>query len=75
MKKIILIILVYFVQLSNLNTNEPKLEEIIRNLNNPWSLSFVTDKDILISEKSGSLLKIDLTTSLLRTVDGSILFP
>jgi aldose sugar dehydrogenase len=60
MKKIILIILVYFVQLSNLNTNEPKLEEIIRNLNNPWSLSFVTDKDILISEKSGSLLKINI---------------
>ena len=61
MKKIIFIILVYFVQLSNLSSNEPKLEEIITGLKNPWSLSFVTDKDILISEKSGNLLKINLT--------------
>ena len=61
MKKIIFIILVYFVQLSNLSSNEPKLEEIITGLKNPWSLSFVTDKDILISEKSGNLLKINLS--------------
>ena len=60
MKKIILIIFIYFVKFSNLSSNEPKLEEIISDLNNPWSLSFMTEHDILISEKSGGLLKINL---------------
>ena len=60
MKKIILIILIYFLQFLNLSSVEPKLEEIIKNLNNPWSLSFLTGEDILITEKSGSLLKINL---------------
>ena len=61
MKKIILIFLVYLAQFLNLNSNEPKLEEIINGLNNPWSLSFMTDEDILVTEKSGNLLKINLT--------------
>jgi hypothetical protein len=60
MKKIILIFLIYFLQFLNLSSNEHKLEEIIKNLNNPWSLSFLTRDDILITEKSGSLLKINL---------------
>ena len=60
MKKIILIFLIYFLQFLNLRSIEPKLEEIIKNLNNPWSLSFLTRDDILITEKSGSLLKINL---------------
>jgi len=61
MKKIILIFLIYFLQFLNLSSNEHKLEEIIKGLNNPWSLSFMTEEDILITEKSGSLLKINLT--------------
>ena len=61
MIKVILVFLIYLVQFSNLSSNEPKLEEIIKNLNNPWSLSFITDKDILVTEKSGNLLKINLT--------------
>ena len=60
MNKIILIFLIYFLQFQNLSSIEPKLEEIIKNLNNPWSLSFITEEDILITEKSGSLLKINL---------------
>ena len=60
MKKISLILLIYLAQILNLSSNEPKLEEIIKNLDNPWSLSFMTDKDILVTEKSGNLLKIDL---------------
>ena len=67
MKKIILIFLVYIAQFSNLNSNEPKLEEIIKDLNNPWSLSFMTDKDILVTEKSGNLLKINLTSKKINT--------
>ena len=60
MIKIILIFVIYFIQFFNLSSEEPKLEEIIKGLNNPWSLSFMDDNNILITEKSGNLLKINL---------------
>ena len=60
MKKIFLFFLIYLAQFLSLSSNELKLEEVIKGLNNPWSLSFITNKDILITEKSGSLLKINL---------------
>ena len=63
MKKITLIFLIYAVQFLNLNSNEPKLKEIVKNLKNPWSLSFMTDKEILVTEKSGNILKINLTNN------------
>ena len=60
MKKIIFFFLIYLTQFLNLSSNEPKLEELIKGLKNPWSLSFITDENILITEKSGNLLKINL---------------
>jgi glucose/arabinose dehydrogenase len=61
MNKISLIFLIYLAQFLNLSSYEPKLEEIIKGLNNPWSMSFASGEDILITEKSGNLLKINLT--------------
>ena len=60
MNKIILIFFIYIFQLSNLSSNEIKLEEVIKGLKSPWSLSFVTDVDILVTEKSGNIFKINL---------------
>ena len=60
MNKIISIFLIYIFQFINLSSNEPKLEELIKGLNSPWSLSFITEKDILVTEKYGDLLKINL---------------
>ena len=61
MKKIILFFLIYLIQFLNLSSNEPKLEEIIKGLNSPWSFSFTAKDQILVTEKSGSLLKVNLT--------------
>jgi quinoprotein glucose dehydrogenase len=61
MKKLILILLIYLTHFSNLSSNEFKLDEVIKDLSNPWSLSFMTDEDILVTEKSGNILKINLT--------------
>jgi len=61
MKNLTLIILIYLTYFSNLSSNEFKLDEVIKNLSNPWSLSFITDEDILVTEKSGNILKINLT--------------
>ena len=60
MKNIILIFYIYFIQFLNLSSNEPKLEELIQGLKNPWSFSFITNEEILVTEKSGNLLKINL---------------
>jgi quinoprotein glucose dehydrogenase len=61
MKKIIFFLLIYLTQFLNLSSNELKFEELIKDLKNPWSLSFITDENILITEKSGNLLRINLT--------------
>ena len=66
MKKIFLFFLIYLAQFLSLSSNELKLEEVIKGLNNPWSLSFITNKDILITEKSGSLLKINLNNKKIK---------
>ena len=60
MKKLTLVLIIYLIYFSNLSSNEYKLDEVIKNLNNPWSLSFMTDEDILVTEKSGNILKINL---------------
>jgi len=41
MKKITLIFIFFISQFLNLSSNEHKLEEVIKDLNNPWSLSFM----------------------------------
>ena len=60
MKKIVIIFLVYYIQYLDLSSNEPKLEELVKGLKSPWSFSFITDEDILVTEKSGNLFKINL---------------
>ena len=66
MKKIIFFLFIYLTQFLNLSSNELKFEELIKDLKNPWSLSFITDENILITEKSGNLLKINLTNKKIK---------
>ena len=58
MKKIILITFLIFIQTINL-LSEPKLQEVISGLESPWSLSFIKDNRVLVTEKSGNLLLVD----------------
>ena len=37
-----------------------KLEEISKGLNHPWGMAFIDDKNLLITEKSGRLLKVNI---------------
>jgi len=60
MKNLVLIFIIYLTQFINLSSNEPKLEEIIKGLNSPWSFSFMNNDHILVTEKSGNILKINL---------------
>ena len=61
MKKITLIALLFFFQAFNISANEPKLDQIIHGLDNPWSLTFLNNDRVLITEKSGNLLLVNLS--------------
>ena len=62
MKKIILIIFFFSIQIFNVLSDEPNLKEKINGLNSPWSFSFINENKILVTEKSGNILLIDLNT-------------
>jgi len=59
MKKITLIALLFFFQAFNIFANEPKLDQIINGFDNPWSLTFLDNDRVLITEKSGNILLVN----------------
>ena len=58
MKK--LIICLFLFTFSNLYSSEIKFEKIFDDLNKPWSLSFVNKENVIITEKTGRLLILNL---------------
>ena len=59
MKK--LIIILFFFGFSNLYASEIKLEKTADSLKKPWSLSFIDQENVVITEKSGKLFTLNLT--------------
>ena len=58
MKK--LIIFLFLLNFTNLYSSEIKFEQISDDLNKPWSLSFIDSENVIITEKSGKLYKLNL---------------
>ena len=58
MKK--LLIILFFFGFSNLYASDIKLKKIVDGLKKPWSLSFIDQENVVITEKSGKLLTLDL---------------
>ena len=63
MKIIISFLIIILVQTLNLKAEDFKLNQIISGLNSPWSLTFKNQNEILISEKSGQILLLNLRDS------------
>ena len=57
MKKIIFLTLFLF---TNLNAEEFKLERIASGFEKPWSLTFVNDNSLLVTEKPGNIKLINI---------------
>ena len=72
MKKKILSFIVFTFLSLDLIAKEPKLEEIIKGLNGPWSLSFVDSSRILVTEKSGNIFLIDINDKELSKVNHNL---
>ena len=68
MTKVILSLLLFLFYSNNLNANEPKLEEVVNGLDSPWSLSFINNENIILTEKSGNLLYLNLIEKKLKKI-------
>ena len=67
MKKIFLSLII-FLTITHSFSSEIKLVKIFEGLNKPWSLSFIDDNNILVTEKPGNLLVINLKTKQKSTI-------
>ena len=52
--------------------NDFKLVEIFKGLNNPFGLSILNDKNLLITEKGGRLLKVNVESGESKNIEHSI---
>jgi len=66
MKK--LIIIIFLLNFSNLYSSNIKFEKIFNDLNKPWSLSFIDKENILITEKTGKLLILNLKNKSIKEI-------
>ena len=60
MKKIISFLIIILIQSLNLKAENFKSNQLISGLNKPWSLTFINQNEILITEKSGQIILVNL---------------
>ena len=72
MKKIIFFLIIILIQTLNLKAEDFKLDQIISGLNSPWSLSFKNQDEILITEKSGKILFVDLKNKTIKNINHNL---
>ena len=51
MKKIFFLSYLFFIQFFQVSSFEPKLQEIIKGLYSPWSISFINKNKVLVCSK------------------------
>ena len=71
MKKIFISLLFYFFSI-HLFASEIKFERIVHGLNNPWSLSFIDNENIIFTEKSGNLYTLNLKNKKISKIDHNL---
>tara|TARA_B100001564_G_scaffold354077_1_gene364044 strand:- start:207 stop:1274 length:1068 start_codon:yes stop_codon:yes gene_type:complete len=68
MRKITLFILFFLILSFGVSSKEPKLQEVIKGLDSPWSLSFINKNLVLVTEKSGNLLLVNLKNQKIKKI-------
>ena len=72
MIKIIFTLTLILIQTLNLKSEEFKINEIISGLDSPWSLTFKNQNEILITEKSGQILLVNLKDNIIRKLNHNL---
>ena len=57
-----------------LSTNGIKLSEITPNLSEPWGMTFINDDNLLITEKTGEIIRINMKTGEKHSIDHELDF-
>ena len=69
--KILINFLFFFFITTNLNALNFTLKKII-NLNEPWGSTFINDKELLVTEKSGKIKLINLNNRNIKVIDHNL---
>ena len=69
MKKLIIILILFS---TNLNAGNFKLERIIKGLDSPWSLTFIDEQNLFITEKSGNIKFVNLNEKIIKDVSHNL---
>jgi glucose/arabinose dehydrogenase len=48
----------------------PAKEVVLEGLNKPWSMAFISESDVLIAEKDGGIVRVNLQTKERQTISG-----
>ena len=72
MKKIIFFLIIILFQTLNLKAEDFKLNQIISGLNSPWGLTFKNQNEILITEKSGKILFVNLKNKMIKNINHNL---
>ena len=72
MIKVILFFLLFIIPLNNIDASEVKLQEIFKGLQSPWSLSFIDNENVILTEKSGNLLHINLIEKKIKKINHNL---
>ena len=68
MRKIGYLIIFFFLNVTFLHSEEIKLTKITESLKSPWSLSFINQSEVLITEKSGNIIYFHLEKEKLQNI-------
>ena len=72
MKKIILFLIIILIQTLNLKSEDFKLNQIISGLDSPWSISFKSQNEILLTEKSGQIILVNLKDNIINKINHNL---
>ena len=53
-------LIIYFLFFTSLNANDFKLEKVFKGFEKPWSLAFVDNQNLLVTEKGGNIKFVSL---------------
>ena len=69
MKKLLIIFLLFF---TNLSANDFKLEKIIKGFDSPWSLTFIDNQYLLVTEKPGNIKLVNLNARRIKDISHNL---
>ena len=69
MKKILIISLLFF---TNLSANDFKLDRVVKGFGSPWSLTFIDNTNLFITEKAGNIKFVNLKEKTIRDINHNL---